>query len=189
MKSIIEMINEFLSTGHASVIHFPIIGVMFSFLSASIALFLTIALRVSDRRNKLDDFQIETIKKFISKFEFTSYISIILGELGLIIAAITGFYAAGSISQAINIPLLEFKIRLTIYVFFLLMSPLFFKFYIGVVYQKDVFNDNDLIVPILYTLPLFISTNLIMVIAGAGGKYVFGHSILEIIGLGWIFPK
>ena len=56
-------------------------------------------------------------------------------------------------------------------------------------YKKDVFNDNPIIVPILYVLPLFISTFLIVIIAGAGGKYVYGHSILDIVGLGWLLPK
>ena len=91
-------------------------------------------------------------------------------------------------TNAINNELLEFKVRLSIFVFFLLLAPIFMKTYIGIVYDQTIFNNKSPVIAILYLLPLIPAAVLTMIIAGAGGRYVYGHSIVDTFGLGFLLP-
>lgn len=188
IQIVFNAIMEFLETGHASVIHFPIIGILMGFGAAFSALMISISLDLlADWFEKYPNLR-NSAYNFVDRFEFTSFALIILGLGGYVIAGVTGFLRAGSVSASINNDLLEFKVKLSIYVCFLLITPIFLKVYIGLVYKRNIFNNKSRIIPLLYMFPLIPSAIMTAVIAGAGGRYVYGHSILDTFGLGFLFP-
>lgn len=185
---IFDTVFEFLGTGHASVIHFPIIGILMGFAAGFTALLLGMSIDGFINKEWMTEPRVRSLQNFIDRFEFTSYILLILGLGGYVIAGITGFLTSGSISNAINHELLEYKVRLSIFVFFLLIGPISLKTYFGLVYKKNIFNNKSRIIPLLYLSPLIPAAIMTMIIAGAGGRYVYGHSILDTFGLSWLLP-
>ena len=185
---IFDTVFEFLGTGHASVIHFPIIGILMGFAAGFTALLVGMSIDGFINKDWMTESRVQSLQNFIDRFEFTSYILIILGLLGYLISGITGFLSAGGINNAINHEMLEFKVRLAIFVFFLLFGPIFLKTYFGLVYKKNIFNNKSRIIPLLYLTPLIPAAIMTMLIAGAGGRYVYGHSILDTFGLSWLLP-
>ncbi len=179
-----EVIEELLVAGHPAVIHFPIIGVMMGAMAAMTALAFAIGLDVFEKR--LSNHK-ETIQRYIDRFEFSSWILVFMGLVSLIIAGWTGIRSAGNLDAAISSEVLSFKVQMSIYAFMLIISPLALKVFIWRKYNKSIFNGSK-IIPVLYIIPLLIAAAQIMVLSGAGGRYVYGHSILDTIGLGWLFP-
>ncbi len=180
---------EFLHTAHPAVIHFPIIGILASFMAGSTALLIKIVADIAYHRDWIDMDWKELAYRFVDRFEFTSYVLIFLGMGGYVIAGVTGFFSIGGVEPAINNTLLEYKVRLSLYAFVLCFTPIFLKTYIGIVFRRNVFTNESYILPILYLLPLVVAAGLTSVVAGTGGKYVYGHSILEIFGLSFLLPE
>lgn len=185
---IYDGIFDFLSTGHPSVIHFPIIGILMGFGAGLTALTLGILYDMMTEKDWFTKERQKSVRNYMDRFEFTSYVLLILGFFGYIIAGITGILAAGSIDSSINNELLEFKVRMSIYVFFLTFTPIFLKTYFGIVYKKNIFNNKSRVIPLLYLLPLIPAAILTAIVAGAGGRYTYGHSILDSFGLSFLLP-
>ncbi len=191
---------------HPAVIHFPLAGILVAFISGVIALSLGIFLDLltylknKKKRTYLSKENIERTWRFIDRFEFTSWVGAVLGEGGLILAGISGLIDARGLDPAANNPYLAFKIQLTIYLFFILLVPIMIKLYVGLVHQKSIFGTEKgglppnpypwtfRVPPALYLFTLAISAFLAVLIGGAGGKFVYGHSVLEEFGLGFLLP-
>ncbi len=198
--------TDLLQNLHPAVIHFPIAGILVAVTAGVIALLLGIACDVINyyskvkKKSLLSEENIERLWLFIDRFEFTSWIGAVLGELGLIIAGISGLYDAKGIDVSVNNPYLALKVQLTIYLFFILLVPIVIKLYVGIVHQKSIFGSEKggippnpypwsyRVPPFLYLSTLAISAFLAVLIGGAGGKFVYGHSVLEEVGLGFLLP-
>ncbi|MHA2099140.1 MAG: hypothetical protein ACW99A_10665 [Candidatus Kariarchaeaceae archaeon] len=187
MKSIFEIIDEILVSGHPAVIHFPIIGIVMAMVAGFTALFAAILIDVGDRQGWLIETRKNQLERFVDRFGFASWIMDFMGLVGLVVAAWSGFRSAGSIETAVSSDLLAFKIKLTIYVFFLLLTPLLLKVYMAYL-GKPIFGESR-IIPLLYLVPIVISAVLTILISGAGGRYTYGHSILDTLGLGYLLPE
>lgn len=181
---ITKVIDELLVSGHPAVIHFPIIGVMMGAVAAMTAFVLAVGLDVFEKRLAKHK---EMIERYIDRFEFSSWILVLMGLLSLIVAGWTGIRSAGSLDVAVSQEILSFKVKLSVYAFLLILAPLGLKVFIWLKYNKSIFNGNK-VIPVLYILPLLIAALQIMVLSGAGGRYVYGHSILDTLGLSWLFP-
>lgn len=188
MVNIFDAIAEILRSGHPAVIHFPLIGAMMGAVAAISALLIAIFIDIAEQKDWLDEGKREFIKRYIDRFEFSSWILIIMGEAGIIIAGITGMNAAGDAASAVTVPLLQYKIMLSIYGFFILLAPLVLKLYLSLGPKKPVFSGSR-IIPILYIIPIVIAAVMMVLISGAGGRYTYGHSILDPLGLGWALPS
>jgi uncharacterized membrane protein len=186
MKSIFEIIDEILVSGHPAVIHFPIIGIVMAMVAGFTALFAAILIDIGERQGWLIETRKVQLERFVDRFGFASWIMDFMGLVGLIIAAWSGFKSAGSVDTAVSSDLLAFKIKLTIYVFFLLLTPLLLKVYMSYL-GEDIFGKSR-IIPLLYLVPIVISAVLTILISGAGGRYTYGHSILDTLGLGYLLP-
>lgn len=184
-EALVRMFDELLVSGHPAVIHFPIIGVMMGAAAGISALLIAIAIDLFSE--KLSEDMKQYGYKLIDRFEFSSWILVFMGEVSLIVAGWTGFRSSGGVDVALSNEILAFKVKMTIWVFFILLAPLLLKVFFSVKLRKPIFYKSR-IIPILYILPLIISAGMIMVLSGAGGRYVYGHSILDTLGLGWIFP-
>lgn len=183
-----ELIIEFFVSSHPAVIHFPIIGIMMGFTAGLTALTIRLLADYLDRINKISIQKHSTAMNFVDRFEFASFILVIMGIFGYGIAGITGFYSAGGVEAAINHEILEFKVRLSIFAVLLLFIPVVLKTYVGIVYKRQLFTNKSIVPAILYLVPLIIAAPITVVVAGAGGVYVYGHTVLDLIGLGWIIP-
>ena len=89
---------------------------------------------------------------------------------------------------AVTTDLLAFKMQLATISIFVILIPLIFKLYLMKKTENKIFEDSVLR-PIFYLVPVFIGTFLIILVAGAGGRYVFGHSVLDNVGLGFLIPQ
>jgi len=183
---IMKMFDELLVSGHPAVIHFPIIGIVMAMAAGFTALFFAILIDIGDYQGWMTDSRRTYLEKFVDRYGFASWIMDFMGLVGLIVAAWTGFRSAGSVETAVSSDLLAFKIRLTIYVFFLLLTPLLLKLYMTYL-GEEIFGKSR-IIPLLYLFPIVISAFLTIMISGAGGKYTYGHSILDTLGLGFLLP-
>lgn len=186
---IIDALKEFIEVGHAAVIHFPIVGSLMAFTFAACGVLLKITVDFLRKHNTISEETQETGHRFAERFEFASYVMIFVGIAGFLIAGITGFGSTGGIEPAINNVLLEYKIRLSLYAFVMLFPPLVQKTYIGLKFRQCLFTRKSILVPLLYLFPLAISATLTSILAGVGGKYMTGHSILETFGLGFLIPE
>ncbi len=191
---------------HPAVIHFPLVGIFMAFGSGLIALLIVFSLDVVRyyEQRKLKELltreRIELAWRYVGHFEFTSWIAAVMGEVGLIVAGLTGLYDADGIDAAMNNKFISFKVQLSLYLFFILLVPIMLKVYVALVHGRSIFgartgNDSPdsqsltyKIPPILYLFTLAICTFLAMLIAGTGGKIVYGHSILDSLGLGFLIP-
>ncbi len=198
---------DLLQNIHPAVIHFPLAGILVAFGSGVIALligiFLDIAKYYEGKKKKkfLSKENIERAWRFIDRFEFTSWVGAVMGEGGLIIAGLSGIYASNGIDAAVNNKYLAFKVQLSIYLFFILLVPIMLKLYVGIVHKKSIFGTERggvppnpypvtyRVPPALYLLTLAICAVLAVLIGGAGGKLVYGHSVLEEFGLGFLLPS
>ncbi|MCE7735113.1 MAG: hypothetical protein GPJ54_09565 [Candidatus Heimdallarchaeota archaeon] len=187
MKNIFELFEELLVSGHPAVIHFPIIGIVMAMVAGFTALFAAILIDIGERQGWLNDMRKIHLEKFVDRFGFASWIMDFMGLLGLIMAAWSGFLSAGSVDTAVSSDLLAFKIKLSIYVFFLLLTPLLLKVYMAYL-GEEIFGKSR-IIPLLYLIPIVISAVLTILISGAGGRYTYGHSILDTLGLGYLLPS
>ncbi|MHA2503612.1 MAG: hypothetical protein ACXAE3_12165 [Candidatus Kariarchaeaceae archaeon] len=179
--------DDLLVGGHPAVIHFPIIGIMMGMVAAVTALVLGVLLDIFDKSEWLTEARRKATDRFIDRFEFASWIMIFMGELGLLIASYTGFQSAGGVDPAVENELLAFKVKLSIFVFFILIGPILLKAYLGLIKNRAIFGYGR-IIPVLYILPQLAAAILTVLISGTGGRYVYGHSILDNIGLGWLLP-
>ena len=112
----------------------------------------------------------------------------IIGEITLPLSIITGFIDAGSITFAANQPILSFKIRMAMVLFFVLLSPIMINIYSTKLLKSTLFEDERFFT-IFYILLLFVGTLIILIIGAAGGYYVYSHSFFDTIGLGEYFPE
>ncbi len=185
----VNMMTEFFASSHAAVIHFPIVGILMSFAAGATAFGIKVLVDILLKREMISQDTWDLSLRYVRRFEFSSYILLILGILGYGIAGYTGFQSAGGVSPAIENTLLEYKVRLSIYTLFVLLTPLILKTYVGWRYHAHIFDRKHIILPILYLIPIIIGAALTAIIAGTGGKYVYGHSILETFGLGFLIPQ
>lgn len=183
-EMIIEALEEFLVTGHSAVIQFPIIGVIMGLVAVMTALIIAITLNIFNKR--LNNHK-EIIQRYINRFEFASALLVLMGIFSLIIAGVTGLNTVGTMEGALTQEILTFKVKLTIYAFFMLMSPLGLKLLLSIKYQKSIFSVSK-IIPLLYITPLLIASVQIMLLSGSGAMYLYGHSILDTLGLSWLYP-
>ena len=84
MTNLFEIIDELLVSGHPAVIHFPIIGVVMGMMAAVSALLLGILIDIDSFESK-SWVSKPWFKKLIDRFEFASWIMLIMGQFGLII--------------------------------------------------------------------------------------------------------
>ena len=187
MSSLMDIIDELLVSGHPAVIHFPIIGIMMGFLAGVSALIVAIFRDMTKDRSWYNEWWEEFNDRMIDRYGFASWIMIFMGEAGLIIAGLSGLQSSGSIESAMSSEILAFKVKLTIYVFCILLSPLLLKVYMSIIAKKPIFGESR-IIPLLYLSPMAVAAFLTMIISGAGGRYTYGHSILDTLGLDWLFP-
>ena len=187
MKDIGEIFDELLVSGHPAVIHFPIIGIVMAMVAGYTALMFAIIADLGKDQGWMTSGRKETLDALVDRFGFASWIMDFMGIIGLIVAAWSGFKSAGSVETAVSSDLLAFKIKLTIYVFFLLLTPLLLKVYMHFLGQP-IFGESK-VIPLLYLLPIMIAAVLTLLISGAGGRYTYGHSILDTLGLGYLLPN
>lgn len=187
MRDIFEIIDELLVSGHPAVIHFPIIGIVMAMVAGYTALMFAIISDLGKDQEWMTKDRKVMLSTMVDRFGFASWIMDFMGIIGLIVAAWSGFKAAGSLDSAVSSDLLAFKIKLSIYVFFLLLTPLLLKVYLNFL-GKPIFGESKLI-PLLYLLPIMIAAVLTLLISGAGGRYTYGHSILDTLGLGYLLPS
>ncbi|OLS23055.1 MAG: hypothetical protein HeimC2_27950 [Candidatus Heimdallarchaeota archaeon LC_2] len=187
MRDIFEIIDELLVSGHPAVIHFPIIGIVMAMVAGYTALMFAIIADLGKDQDWMTKDRKVMLSTMVDRFGFASWIMDFMGIIGLIVAAWSGFKAAGSLDSAVSSDLLAFKIKLSIYVFFLLLTPLLLKVYLNFL-GKPIFGESKLI-PLLYLLPIMIAAVLTLLISGAGGRYTYGHSILDTLGLGYLLPS
>ena len=160
---------DLISNLHPIVIHFTVSGFSMSFLSTIALLFF---------KKYMNSNQSLSIEKF-SIYNFW------LGALSFPITVITGLVDSKSISQAVESDLLALKIIFGIMLFFMIFITSSFLFYYS--FKKiDIFENNiNFYQYIFMTLIIWVIT---IIIAGLGGLYVFGHSLFDNIGLGFILP-
>lgn len=187
MKDLFEIIDEILVSGHPAVIHFPIIGIVMAMVAGFTALMFAIIADLGKDQEWMTLDRKDTLDSMVDRFGFASWIMDFMGIFGLIIAAWSGFKSAGSIETAVSSDLLAYKIKLSIYVFFLLVTPLCLKIYMHFL-GHPIFGESK-VIPLLYLLPIMIAAVLTILISGAGGRYTYGHSILDTIGLGYLLPE
>ncbi len=187
MVDILQVLDELLVSGHPAVIHFPIIGIMMGFLAGASALAFAVFRDIFKNKSWFNEWWENYTESMIDRYGFASWIMIFMGEISLIIAGLTGLRSAGSLEAAVSSEILLFKIKLTIYVFFILLSPFGLKFYMALFVKKPIFGRSR-IIPLLYLTPMAVAAFLTMLISGAGGRYTYGHSILDTLGLGWLLP-
>ena len=170
---------------HVSIIHFPIVTFIFASVSGLLA-FLMIILSHKPFFTKINDDQ--KYQLAIQIIEIISIINLLLGELSIPIVAFMGLYDAKSVEIAVTTDLLAFKIQLTMVAFCLFSVPLIYKLYLMKKANGKIF-ENSILIPIFYLLPVLLGTALFLLIAGAGGRFVFGLSILDYVGLGFLSPE
>ncbi|MHA2091650.1 MAG: hypothetical protein ACW98K_12410 [Candidatus Kariarchaeaceae archaeon] len=187
MASLMEVIDELLVSGHPAVIHFPIIGIMMGFMAGATALAFGVFRDMFKNAKWFSPWWENMVERMIDRYGFASWIMILMGELGLIVAGLSGLQSAGSVENALSSEILAYKVKLTIYVFCILLSPLLLKIYMVAVVRRPVFGESR-IIPLLYLTPMAVAAFLTMLISGAGGRYTYGHSILDTLGLGWLLP-
>ncbi|MFV2015426.1 MAG: hypothetical protein ACC656_08375 [Candidatus Heimdallarchaeota archaeon] len=166
-----SIIDDLLNNSHNILIYIPIISIIVAFGLGFLNLSFAIFLEYYKEKSWVRRYKINSTEILIDKFELIGFLAIIITQLGIIIAMFTGINSAGSFEKAINDDLLEIKVRLTIYVFFLLWTPIFLKLYINQKFGKDVFQDSPTIVSILYLLPQLISVIFMIFITQAGFEF------------------
>jgi hypothetical protein len=173
------MLDGLLTNLHVSFIHFPIVGSIFTFIFTIIAYILFII-------DSLIEKQKHQLR--IRTFEFLSFYSLIFTVISIPIVAMLGIFDAGSLDKSLGIVAIAIKIQFSILAFFILIVPILFRFYTNSLHKEMLF-EKYLTRPLFYTIPIAIGTFLILIIAGEGGIYVFGHSLFDNFGLGFLIPK
>ena len=169
---------------HVSVIHFPLATLSLASIFGILNFLLVILRKIHTSTKKVDS---EKLERSIQVFEIVTVINLLIGLLSIPFVALMGFIDAGTVEYAVTTDLLAFKIQLTIVGSFILLVPLIYKLYLMKKTDVKIF-DESIWKPIFYLAPLLLGTSLILLVAGAGGRYVFGHSILDNVGLGFLIP-
>lgn len=169
---------------HVSIIHFPIVTFLFACLFGLISYILVLY----KNRKGTSDLQRERIEKSLPFLEFVSVINLALGLISIPIVALAGLIDARSLDNAVYTDFLAFKIQLTIITTFVLLSAFIFKMHLHKNIKIPIFKESKTI-PLFYLFPLFLGTFMILIIAGEGGRYVFGHTVFDNVGLGFLVPK
>lgn len=170
---------------HVSVIHFPLATLTIASAFGILSFLALILRKLHILEMKLDD---EKIEKLFNVLELITVFNLLFGLLSIPFVALFGFIDAGSVEYAVTTDLLAFKIELTIVASFILLVPLIYKLYLIKKTGVKIF-DNSILKPIFYLAPLLLGTFSILLVAGAGGRYVFGHSLFDNVGLGFLIPE
>lgn len=181
---LIDSIMSLFTYVHVSIIHFPIVTFILSSFFGILA-FLLVFLK---NRDDIEDARKEKIEKILPYIEFISFLNLVLGLLSIPIVALMGLVDARSIDNAVNTDMLAFKIQLTIIVTFIFVSAVLVKIYLNKIVKIQIFNDSK-IISLFYLFPVLLGTFIILIIAGAGGRYVFGHTLFDNVGLGFLVPQ
>lgn len=180
-------LDEFLQFVHPTIIHFPIVGFVIGSIAALFAFLLLIIHKLMKNKSFYQNYH-ELMELFIDRLELFSWINILIGELFFPFVVVTGIIDANGIENAINQDLLAYKIKLSVYIYFIMLSPIFLKLFASSIFNDKVFGES-IIISILYLVPLLIANILTLIVAGAGGKYTFGRSLFDRIGLNFLIPK
>ena len=163
--------DDILNKSHDILIVIPIIGIFVAFGLGFLTLSISIFLEHYKDKSWVKRYKINSIELLVDKFELAGLLAIIITQLGLLIAMFTGIYSAGNFENAINHNVLEIKVRLSIFIFFLLWTPVIQKLYINQKFSKDIFQDSPKLVPILYLLPQLVSLMFMIIIIQNGFDY------------------
>ena len=67
------------------------------------------------------------------------------------------------------------------------IPPIYLKLYLNKIGNGEkIYNKFAYIIS--YIIPISLGTFLVLIIAGAGGRFVFGHSLFDNVGLGFLIP-
>ena len=178
--------EDLFSGTHVVLVAFPTAGVIFSLLLALIALALGIYLDFTkDKGSKANITQQNSLLDYIQKFEFSSWILLVFSYLSITVVAYAGYVDANGFQFIDGNSYLTYKLQLTFYLLSILISPIIQKGYLKWKYNRNVFEISRLM-PVIYILPIFIGTCLIILIAGAGSSFANGYTVLEKVNLDFL---
>ncbi len=169
-----SIVDDLLNNSHNLLIIIPIIGIITAFILGFLSLVIVIFLEYYRDKSWVKRYKINSTELLIDKFELGGFLAIIITQMGILIAMFTGIGSSGNFENAINDDLLEIKVRLSIFMFFLLWTPIILKLYVNQKFGKDIFQDSPKIVPILYLLPQLISLIFMIIILQTGLEYPNG---------------
>lgn len=169
---------------HVSVIHFPIATSILASAFGLLALLLVFLRKIF---LKIKGINSDPLEKYIRAFEIISVFNLLFCVLSIPFVALMGFIDAQSIEKAVTTDYLAFKIQLTTVALCILIVPLIYALYLYKKAENKIF-DESIIKPIFYIFPVLLGMSLILLVAGFGGRYVFGHSVLDNVGLGFLLP-
>ncbi len=179
---------------HKLVVHFPIAGFTSSFLAAFIALLLDIRTSKKMASNTLSEEEQLKLYTIIDRFEFASYYTLIIGWLGLLVAGLLGLNDADNRKDFDN-NLIIYKIIMAVLLLILTTTL--------VVIRTRQLKSGEKVFGSDFSLPLnfssrkseylfFILLSLValvtILVGAAGGKYVWGSTIMEEIGFDPLIP-
>jgi uncharacterized membrane protein len=180
-------LEELLDFAHPAIIHFPIVGFIIGSLTAMMALGLLLFHKIFLDRSFYEGYR-DQVNGYIEALEMISWTNILIGELIFPFTVVTGILDANGVENAIRQDLLAYKIRISLIIYFVMISPIFMKLYASSIRESKIFG-SSIAVSCLYTLPILVSSFLTLLVASAGGKYTFGKSIFDNIGLEFLIPE
>jgi hypothetical protein len=158
-------LEELLDFAHPAIIHFPIVGFIIGSLTAMMALGLLLFHKIFLDRSFYEGYR-DQVNGYIEALEMISWTNILIGEL-----------------------IFPFTVvRISLIIYFVMISPIFMKLYASSIRESKIFG-SSIAVSCLYTLPILVSSFLTLLVASAGGKYTFGKSIFDNIGLEFLIPE
>ena len=179
---------------HKLVVHFPIDGFTSSFLAAFIALILDVRTSRRVASNTLSEEEQLKLYTIIDRFEFASYYTLVIGWLGLLVAGLLGLNDADNRDDFGN-DLIIYKITMATILLVLTTSLVIIKTQ-QLRSGKKIFG-SDFSIPLsfsarkseyLFFLFLLLMALITILVGAAGGKYVWGSTIMEEIGLDPLIP-
>lgn len=180
-----DIFGNFFHYVHVSVIHFPLVTLSFATIFGGLAFILVFFKQIAILADKANE---ESLSKYLHFLENVTVFNLLFGVLSIPFVALMGFIDAKSLELAVTTDMLAFKIQLTTIAFVILSIPLVYKLYLIKKTDYKLFQ-NSVVIPFFYLLPVVVGTFLILLVAGAGGRYVFGHSLFDNMGLGFLIPQ
>ncbi len=179
---------------HKLVVHFPIAGFTSSFLAGFIALLLDIRASKKAASSSLSEGERLKLYTIIDRFEFASYYTLVTGWLGLLVAGLLGLNDADNRRDFDN-ELIIYKITMAGILLLLTTALVVIKTQQLRTGRKMFGSDFSLPLDFttrrseyLFFILLAIMALLTILVGAAGGKYVWGSTIMEKIGFDPLIP-